>query len=253
MDDDGKSGDGYQYLGVKSRRQGFSDVILTSSLTTYSWGPIEGTPRISFGIGPRSGLFILGTRLNCEIDSKTEKMASQRWKSLRCNVYNTVVPTKLLYGPWTTDQLSFLQALIDAGSYLDPVNKTQREIAKRGLTEAIREGNYRAVDLLTSGLTQSQYNNCHNDKYFEPSFSEADFVTDIFADDRDWVEYPEKHRSLDIVPDTENLRIAVVESGCRKNNVKRLLGVWFSDIDRTSPAVVAWAKKKEEQGDVIGQ
>lgn len=41
--------------------------------------------------------------------------------------FETNIPVKLLHGPWTEDQLSFLQALIDGGAYLDPENTTHRE------------------------------------------------------------------------------------------------------------------------------
>lgn len=90
IDGDEDFAHGYQCLGVETRgcNEDFTDyiiikdVIITSSLRTYSWGPGDGTPRISIGIGPRNGLVIVGTRLQCETDSKMMEMTSRRWRCL---------------------------------------------------------------------------------------------------------------------------------------------------------------------------
>lgn len=254
MENDKELNRGYQRLGVRKCPESINDIITTSSLRTYSWGPGSGTPRISIGIGPRNGLVILGTRLKCEADSKIMEMTSRRWKCLRCLEFNTRIPVKLLHGPWTQDKLSFLQALIEGGAFHLP-KKTNRELAKKGLTEAIREDNYRVIDLLITETLQRQYSQYHKENYFEPSFVETEFVMDVWDDPTDWIRYPRerKRRTLDIKPDTEHLRLAVIERGCRRKIVKRLLWAEFSDIDRADPAVVDWAETKNEQGDGIGQ
>lgn len=260
MDDDDEDLDrGYQYLGVATREwnkndteKDNQDVILTSSLRTYSWGPVDGTPRISIGIGPRDGLVILGTRLKCETDPKMVETTSRRWRCLWCR-FDTNIPVKLLRGPWTQDRLSFLQALLEGGADLDPENETHREIAKQGLTDAIKEDDYRAVDLLISGAMNRQYRYADDNNYFEPSFGEAAFIMNVPDKHRDWVKTPMERRTLGIKPDTEHLKVAVIERGCRRRIVKRLLWAASSDIDRADPAVVDWAEKKNEQGDRIGQ
>ncbi len=258
-DDDENFDRGYQCLGVETTEwdednimRNIEDVTITPSLRTYSWGPVDGTPRISIAIGPRNGLVILGTRLECETDSTMIQMNSPRWRCLWCQ-FETNIPVKLLHGPWTQDQLSFLQALIEGGADLDPENETHREIAKKGLTEAISDDDYRAVDLLMTRAMKSQYGQCHKDNYFEPSFVEARFVMDTYDGARDWVKSPMERRTLGVKPDTEHLKVAVIERECRRKIVSRLLWARSSDIDRADPAVVDWAEKKKEEGDRNGQ
>lgn len=261
FDDDENFDRGYQCLGVETwewdnnanEGKTIGDVIITPSLRTFSWSPgaLDGTPKISIGIGPRNGLVILGTRLECEKDSTMFEVNSRRWRCLFCR-FDTKIPVKLLHGPWTEDQLSFLQALIEAGADLDRKNETHRQIAKQGLTEAINEDDYRAVDLLISEDMESQYSQRYEDNYFEPSFGEAEFVMDVCDGSRDWVRTPTPRRTVNIKPDTEQLKLAVIEHGCRRKIVKRILWAAYSDIDRTDPAVVEWAEKKEE-GDRNGQ
>ena len=180
------------------------------------------------------------------------EVASWRWRCLWCR-FDTNVPVKLLHGPWTEDQLSFLQALIEAGADLDPDNETHRQIARQGLTEAISDDDYRAVDLLISEDMESRYSQRYGDNYCEPSFGEAEFVMDVWDDRRDWIRKPVRRRTLGIKPDTEQLKLAVIERGCRRKIVKRLLWAAYSDIDRTDAAVVEWAEKKKEEGDRNGQ
>lgn len=255
MEDDEELNRGYQWLGIrdwKSNKE-INDIITTPSLRTYSWGPVDGTPRISIGIGPRNGLVKLGTRLKCETDSKKVEMTSRRWKFLWCVDINTKIPVKLLHGPWTGDQVSFLQALIEGGVSLELGTKTHREVAKKALTEAIKEDNYRAVDLLISRAMQRQYNQHDKEDYFEPIFVEAKFIMDVSDDVTDWVEDTEERWTLGILPETEHLKLAVIERGCRRKIVKRLLWAGFSGIDRANADVVDWAETKKEQGDGIGQ
>ena len=260
FDDDEDFDRGYQCLGVETidwidhEMKMIGDVIITPSLRTFTWGPCKpnGTPKISIGIGPRNGVVILGTRLQCETDSTMFQVNSQRWRCLFCR-FDTNIPVKLLHGPWTEDQLSFLQTLIEAGADLAPNNETHRQMAKQGLTEAINEDDYRAVDLLISEDMESQYSQRYGDNYCEPSFGEAEFVMDVWDDRRDWVRNSVRRRTLGIKPDTEQLKLAVIERGCRRKIVKRLLWAGYSDIDRTDPAVVEWADKKKEEGDRNGQ
>lgn len=110
----------YQCLRIRNERfnEDLSYVTITPSLKTYSWRPVDGTPRISTGIGPGNGLVILGTRLRCETDSNKMELSSRRWRSLRCGDL-TMIPVKLLYGPWTEDKLSFFRALKEGGGALD--------------------------------------------------------------------------------------------------------------------------------------
>ena len=258
-DDDETLECGYQFLGVETWELNedrtiriVTDETITQSLRTCSWGPVNGTPRISIGIGPRNGLVILGTRLECETDPAMTQMSSSKWRCLRCQ-FKPNIPVKLLHGPWTQDQLSFLQALVECGAAIDPENETHREIAKQGLTEAISGDNYRAVDLLMTEAMESQYSQYQKDNYFEPSFVEARLIMDAYDDFRDWVESPRERRTLGVKPDTEHLKVAVIERECRRKIVKRILWARSSDVDRADPAVVDWAEKKKEKGDRNGQ
>ena len=180
------------------------------------------------------------------------EMTSRRWRCLWCQ-FETNISVKLLHGPWTEDQLSFLQALNDGGAYLDPENNTHKEIANSGLTEAIEKDDCRAIDLLSTGAMESQYSQYDEKNYFEPSFREARFITDAWDDSRDWIRGSMKRRILGGKPNTEHLKLAVIERGCRRHIVKRLLWAESSDIDRADPAVVDWAEQKKEQGDRTGQ
>ena len=234
------------------RWEDIRDSTITSSLRTYSWGPVDGTPRVSIGIGPRSGVVILGTRLECETDSNMIEVTSSRWRFLLCRL-GANIPVKLLHGPWTQDQLSFHEALLQGGARIDPRNTTLREIAKRGLTEAISCDDYRAVDLLVPEAMEFQYNQSHQENYFEPNFCEARFDMDVWDDSKDWIRTPAQRRTLGVEPDTEHLKVAVIERECRRKIVKRLLWASFSNINRADHAVVDWAEKKKEQGDSIGQ
>lgn len=251
---------GYQSLGVETtdwidnEMKTIGDVIITPSLRTFSWGPgaLDGTPKISIGIGPRSGVVVLGTRLQSETDSTMWYVSSRRWRCLFWG-FDISIPVKLLHGPWTDDQLSFLQTLLEAGANVDPENETHRQRAKQGLTEAINEDDYRAVDLLISEDMESQYSQRYEDNYCEPSFGEAELGMDVCDGSRDWVRNPMPRRTVNIKPDTEQLKIAVIERGCRRKIVKRLLWAKFSDINRADAAVVGWAEKKKEEGDRNGQ
>lgn len=100
-----------------------------------------------------------------------------------------------------------------------------RDIAKKGLTEAIREDNCRAVHLIIEVWTSSLP--------LSMTWKEA------------W--------TFRIKPDTEHLKVAVIERGCRRDIVQALLSAQSSDIDRTDTAVLEWAENQREQGDGRGQ
>ena len=145
------------------------------------------------------------------------EMTSRRWGCLWCQ-FETNIPVKLLHGPWTEDPLSFLQALIDGGAYLDPENTTRREIANSGLTEAIKKDDYRAIDLLSTRAMESQYSQYYGKTYFEPSFCEAEFGMNVWDDSRDRIRNPRKRGTLGVKPNTEHLKLAVIERGMSKEN-----------------------------------
>ena len=180
------------------------------------------------------------------------EMTSRRWRCFWCQ-FETNVPVKLLHGPWNEDQLSFLQVLIEGGAYLDPENNTHKEVASSRLTEAVKKDDYRAIDLLSTGAMESQYSQYDEKNYFEPSFRKARFIMDAWDDSRDWIRGSMKRRTLGLKPNTEHLKLAVIERGCRRHIVKRLLWAESSDIDRADPAVMDWVGKKKEQGDRTGQ
>lgn len=100
---------------------------------------------------------------------------------------------------------------------------------------------------------ESQNSQYDEKNYFEPSFREAESIMDAWYDSRDWIRYPRKRGTLGVKPNSEHLKLAVIERGCRRHIVKRLLWAESPDIDRADPAVVDWAEKKKEQDDRTGQ
>ena len=199
------------------------NVAITSSLETYSSGSnVDDTPSASVGIDLLKGWFVL--RGIHGIDGILCKLPDCYSKIMPSH-FEPIIPVKLLHGPWTEDRLSFLYTLNESGARIKPANSTQVEIAKKGLTEAIRDDNYRAVHLITKLWDTSSV---------------------LSATDKEG-------RSLCITLDAEHLHIAVVERGCRKKIVQRLLWAMPSFVNLTDGLVVQWAKAKREQGDIVGQ
>ena len=195
-----------------------------STINHHSWSPKRGGPMLRMSICPLTGELTLWRGLQGATSPNAVGWIKRHW-TWALRKFDTKIPVKLLHGPWTEDQLSFLFVLNVGGAEIDPDNKMYRDIAKKGLTEAIRGDNYRAVKLTTEVRPTSR----------PPSMT--------------WKEA----RTFRIKPDTEHLKVAVIERDCRRNIVQLLLSAKSLDIDYTNIAVVEWANNQREQGDGRGQ
>ena len=69
---------------------------------------------------------------------------SAHWR-IFCGIAGCQIPEKILHGPWTEEKCDFLELLIRGNASIDWVRSTTGEVAERGLVDALREGNARAV------------------------------------------------------------------------------------------------------------
>lgn len=201
-----------------------NDYTIGSTINRHFWSAERGGPMLHIGICPLTGELILwrGRQGATSPDAVERIMHHWTWALRK---FDTKIPVKLLHGPWTEEQLSFLFVLSVGGAEFDLDNKMHRDIAKKGLTEAIRGDNYRAVRLITEAWASSQ----------PLSMTEKEA------------------RTFRIKPDTEHLKVAVIERGCRRDIVQALLLAKSSDIDYTNTAVLEWAENQREQGDRRGR
>ena len=223
----------HECLGTRTEMETPSDSHSESYIINYTigstinhhfWSPERGGPMLDISICPLTGeLTLCRGRQGATSPNAVEWIQHQWTWALR--QFDTKIPVKLLHGPWTEEQLSFLFVLNVSGAEFDPDNKMYRDIAKKGLTEAIREDNYRAVRLITEAWTSS--------RPLSMTWKEA--------------------CTFRIKPDTEHLKVAVIERGCRRDIVQTLLWAKSSDIDYTDTAVLEWAESQREQGDGRGQ
>ncbi len=174
-------------LNGDNTEEDFKTVAYDSLHQSRVWGPDDDTLKVALDIDSQLGVLTLMTQRGTDV-------RVQEWECLLVRDKSTVIPLKLLHGPWTGDKLSFIHALHCACAQIDPKNHIHREMARQGLMEAIREDNCQAVDLLT----------------------------------RPW-----RIWSSDPQPISEHLRVAVIERGCRRNIVKNLLRMGSVEIDPT--------------------
>ena len=195
-------------LNEDNIEEDFKNVAFESRHQTCVWGPDDDTLKVTLGISSQLGVLTLTALRGTDF-------SSQSWNCLWIRDTSPVIPLKLLHGPWTGDKLSFIDVLYYSGAQIDQTNQIHMEMVRKGLMEAIREDNHRAVDVIM----------------------------------RCWDFWPSDPPSL-ILPETAHLRVAVIERGCRRNIVKRLLRMGPLEID---PTVVSWAEEKKAQGDESGQ
>ena len=201
-----------------------NNYTIGSTINHHFWSPKRGGPMLRISICPLTGELTLWTGPQGATSPNAVGWIKHHW-TWALRKFDTKIPVKLLHGPWTEEQLSFLFVLNVGGAEFDLDNKMYRDIAKKGLTEAIRGDNYRAVHLITEAWLSSR----------PPSMT--------------WKEA----RTFLIKPDTEHLKVAVIERGCRRDIVQALLSAKYSDIDLDDTAVLEWAKNQREQGDGTGQ
>lgn len=201
-----------------------NDYTIGSTINRHFWSPKRGGPMLQISICPLTGELTLWRGLQGATSPDAVRWFKDHW-TWELRKFDTKIPVKLLHGPWTEEQLSFLFVLNVGGAEFDLDNKMYRDIAKKGLTEAIRGDNYRAVRLITEAWASS--------RPLSMTWKEA------------W--------TFRIKPDTEHLKVAVIERGCRRDIVQALLSAKPSDIDYTNTAVLEWAENQREQGDGRGR
>ena len=195
------------------------------TINRHFWSPERGGLMLHISICPLTGELTLWRGRQDTTSPDAVEWIKHHW-TWALRQFDTKIPVKLLHGPWTEEQLSFLFVLLNVGgAEFDPDNKMYRDIAKKGLTEAIREDNCRAVHLIIEAWTCS--------RPLSMTWKEAS--------------------TFRIKPDTEHLKVAVTERGCRRDIVQALLSAQSSDIDHTDTAVLEWAENQREQGDGRGQ
>ena len=233
------------------------EMFITSSLTIRRWDLDKSYSKAAIGIGPRSGVVIIGSGRGCEGQSGIQTRSCTTFKCLLegYDLAICTIPDKLLVGPWSTEKLNFLEAMLQYNSHI--VDADRQEMAARGLMEAIREANFRAVDMIAAGDIDLQWRDQLSPNYAEPCFCYAsfDFGSNTYrqAELEPYVKGLSPRQTLGIPPDTAHLKAAVLERGCREMIVRRLLFAAWQDIDRQDPDIAAWIKEKMDEGDRKGQ
>ncbi|KAL8849217.1 MAG: hypothetical protein Q9221_005795 [Calogaya cf. arnoldii] len=251
---------GSDVIGVVSKRyEGAEPIyschhIITSALMAKSWKLDDEVSKAAIGIGRRTGLVLIGSRLTCQNDKTMCSDRSRRWRSLFCPCGPSQIPAKLLSGPWTDEKLHFLEAVLEAGAYI--TNKEHDALAEKGLMDAISEDNYRAVDILATRSCDEQYEDPHKleGTFAEPSMGEAGFTFDLSMEGVSaFVDTLMPRRTCDIHPTTEHLKAAVIERNCPKMVVRRLLFAQWAKIDAEDAAIVEWIEEKKKAGNEKGK
>ena len=165
--------------------------------------------------------------------------------------------SRLLHGPWTNERCEFLELLLGMGYSIDWLNSTQGEVAEKGLEDAIREGNLRALGLLVATVRppgfeiEGERENSKN-TVGEDAFEYGRTVHEVEGREyvhvwRDYVVH------VGVLPRTSHLRLAVIECDCPPDTVYHLLGADTSCIDLEDRMLVGWAIEKRKQKDCRGK
>jgi len=188
------------------------------------------------GVGLRDGLITLWDpyldNISIEIHFKISRQY-MRWRILCC-LENCRIPEKLLHGPWTDERCEFLEILIRGNATVDWIETTSGEIAKDGLLQALREHNAWATRLLLARLPTPPDNEFTDYYANEEARAMNKLSTSNFR------EHPVR-RGVDIVPEYEHLRIAVLEEGCPKDVVDALLDAPRPAVNLEETEVFEWA------------
>ena len=125
----------------------------------------------------------------------------------------TAVPVKLLHGPWTASKLTLLKLLFRAGGSIERVTSTDDEVASASLLEALKSSNRKVALALIPRLSYRSFLDLDN--YTEPPH-------------------------IGVTPDTSHFRAAILEGGCDRELLLRMLLFPGTDIDYEDRAVWKW-------------
>ena len=217
-------------------------------LQQYTWN-LGGPIQLDLSLGFRDGLIRFHVHaaghhpiLPC--------FGLSRWRLLYC-LDDCQIPDKLLHGPWTDDKCDFLEVVTRGGAVIDWINSTAGEIADAGLSDAVREQNQRAVEVLVQipirAVRPAGYLDYGADHIHRP------------CDGVNYRKMPEfictknsSQSSVGVRPRTEHLMIAVNQPVFHKGIAKCLMTGPGSRIDKEDERIVQWALQKKISGDRHG-
>lgn len=229
----------------------------TTSLVTRGWALNDEKSEVAIVINPRTGVVLIATcpgyqevKTGFHGRRRLETGYFGRWRSLVCYRGTCQIPEKILKEPWTRDKLNFLEAVLEAGCCV--TNKERIESAEYGLMDAIHSDDYGAVDLIASESVDAQRTQLTytGAVYVEPSYCDGDLNSQLY---RPSVLGIRPRRTVNISPATEHLKAAVLERGCRKMIVRRLLFARSDQVNRQDQAIAAWIEEKIDIGDEKGE
>lgn len=257
----GEKSAGSGWIGVihkYSNMHGFRpyDPIETSSFIAHNWNLVGNGPfsKVAVGIGPRTGVIVIGSRLASPDNKELVSDRCNRWRTLFCIPGECQIPKKLLTGPWTKEKLHFLEALLEARAIVDPRHNNREEMVEKGLMDAIQEDNYRAVDLIATESCDAQNRQFEDGVFVEPSFGEAEFDFNRSCElISAFVHGTLCRLTMNVTPNTKHLKAAVLERGCWRMIVRRLLFAKWADINHDDPCIAAWIREKKLAGDEKGK
>lgn len=202
---------------------------------------------IGIGIGLADGLVIIWEALNLLLveslllQGKDPSIRFSKWRVLSC-VKGCRLPQKLLHWPWTDEKCQFLEMAVRGNASVDWIGTTSGEVAKKGMLQAIRENNARAVRALLDG----------NESWRLPQGVHRTLI----PQDRDsalsglstYTEDP-LTRGVGVRATVEHLRMAIVDLSCHKEVVDALaVNYWLNEHENYDENILAWIYLQQSLG-----
>jgi hypothetical protein len=201
-----------------------------SSFLEFEWKPTAmgdiKAEKIRLAVGLHEGIIALDVK-----DSVGSRCRS--WMMLHCFPCCRI-PRKLLHGPWTNEKCRFLEMVVLGGARIDWYNSTVGEVAERGLFDAIRERNLRAVRLLLGHVSNVWPESINRYIPFRYASEYPNYITK-------WVP-----------PRSDYLVYAVVAQDCNQDIVEYLLQQRGKRVAIEDGTLVEWAVQKKLDGDERG-
>ncbi|KAA6413819.1 MAG: hypothetical protein FRX48_02181 [Lasallia pustulata] len=176
--------------------------------------------------------------------SEIVTMLRQNW---RISCY---VPSRLLHGPWTNEKCDFLELLLKMGVLVDLLD---REIAEKGLEDAIRERNIRALRLLKPFHELHDFERSREQESgAEGEYERGHIIQEFESHECVCVSIPNRWHA-GVFPSTSHLRLAVIECDCPPDIVYHLLSGRICRVDLEDRELVSWAVERKKHGDWRGK